>query len=220
MFRFLAKYFATGLMAILPFALVIWILWMIFQILDGLLGPYVDKVFGFDVPGLGFVLVVAIVTLFGALTHLYVSHQMLIWVESVFTRIPFVKSLYTMFKELVQNLMGKQRGFQRVVLVWWPDHRAQIIGLVTSEKLPPEIDPNGAKMAVYLPNAFQWSGITVIVERDRVTECGLTIEEAFQITLSAGLSLPNVSVEKGSNVEAASNHGGDSQVEGVLHRGC
>jgi uncharacterized membrane protein len=216
MFRFLAKYFATGLMAILPFALVIWILYIIFQVFDGLLGPYVDHVFGFKIPGLGFVLVVAIVTLFGALTHLYVSHQLIAWVEWVFTRIPYVKSMYSMFKELVQNVMGKQRGFQRVVLVWWPDQRAQIIGFVTSETLPAELDPSGSKVAVYLPNAFQWAGATVIVERDRVTDCDLTIEDGFKIALSAGLSLPNLSVEKKSSVEAASNVGGSPKSSGGL----
>jgi uncharacterized membrane protein len=129
-------------------------------------------------------------------------------VEWLFTRIPYVKSLYSMFKELVQNVMGKQRGFQRVVLVWWPDHRAQVIGFVTNETLPSAIDPNASKLAVFLPNAFQWAGVTVIVERDRVTDCDLTVEDAFKIALSAGLSLPNLSEDTKHSPETAQDASG------------
>ncbi|MDQ0188229.1 DUF502 domain-containing protein [Alicyclobacillus cycloheptanicus] len=198
-FREIAKHFGIGLVTILPFALVIWVLVTIFQLVDGLFGPWVDHWFGTDVPGVGFVLVLIGTTLVGALTKFYVSHQVLQLMDGMFRRIPFVKSLYVTFKELVQSLLGgKKRGFRRAVLVNWPDERAQVVGLVTNEELPSHMDPTGERVAVYLPNTFQFAGITVLVERSRISPCDLTVEEAFKFAISGGLT--NVHGESGGEV--------------------
>lgn len=188
-FRQVAKHFGIGLVTVLPFALVIWVLVTIFQLVDGLFGPWVDRLFGVDVPGVGFVLVLIGTTLVGALTRLYISHEALQLIDALFRNTPFVKSLYVTFKELVQSVMGgKKRGFRRVVLVNWPDERAQVIGLVTNEEIPTTLDPTGERVAVYLPNTFQFAGITVLVERARIFPCDLTVEEAFKFSISGGLT--------------------------------
>ncbi|MCL6455117.1 MAG: DUF502 domain-containing protein [Alicyclobacillus sp.] len=187
MFRQIASHFVMGLVTVLPFALVIWVLVTIFRWVDGLLGPYVDNWIGIHVPGVGFVLVLLATTAAGALTKLYVSHRILLLIESLFTKIPLVKSLYSMFKELIESLVGHKRGFREAVLVEWPDERALVLGLVTSDRLPPELDPDGTRVSVYLPNTFQFTGVTVIVERKRLHPCDLTVEEAFKFTITAGL---------------------------------
>lgn len=187
MFRQIAKHFGIGLATVLPFAFVIWVVLFVFDQVDGLFGGYVDRIGRVYVPGIGFLLVVIGITFVGAMTRLYLSRRLLMAFDKIFTTIPFVKSLYTAAKELVHNVTGTQRGFQRVVLVFWPDERAQILGFVTSEYLPFEVDPDGSKISVYLPNAFQFAGATVIVRKDAVLECALSVEEAFKFTLSAGL---------------------------------
>jgi len=187
MFRQIAKHFGIGLATVLPFAFVIWVVIFVFDQVDGLFGQYVDRIQGVYVPGVGFVLVVAAITLVGALTRIYVSRRILMWIDGIFTRIPFIKSLYTTVKELIQNILTRHRGFQRAVLVEWPDERAFVLGFVTNEKLPPELDPDGTRIAVYLSNSFQFAGMTVIVERSRVRDCSLTVEEALKFAVSAGL---------------------------------
>lgn len=188
-FREVAKHFVIGLVTILPFALVIWVLITIFSLVDGLFGPWVNHIFGKDIPGVGFVLVLIGTTLVGALTKVYISHEFLVLMDSLFQRIPFVKSLYTAFKELVQSLIGgRRRGFRRAVLVQWPDERALVIGLVTNEEIPESMDISGNLIAVYLPNTFQFAGVTVLLERSRISPCDLTVEEAFKFSLSGGLT--------------------------------
>ncbi len=188
-FREIAKHFGIGLVTILPFALVIWVLVTIFRLVDGMFGPWVNNIFGVEVPGVGFVLVLIGTTLVGALTKVYISHEFLQLMDALFRRIPFVKSLYTAFTELVQSLLGgKRRGFRRVVLVEWPDERAKVVGLVTNEEIPSSMDPTGTLVAVYLPNTFQFAGITVLVDASRITPCDLSVEEAFKFSLSGGLT--------------------------------
>ncbi len=214
MFRKLAQHFGVGLATVLPFFLVIWVLIAIFQWVDGLFGPLIERWTGVHVPGTGFVLVVVVTTLIGAMTRLYVSRRILTMMDALFARIPFVKSLYSMFKELVQNVMGERRGFQRVVMVDWPDERARLVGFVTNEHLPPALDPDGSRVAVYLPNAFQVNGVTAIVERCRVHPCHLSVEEAFKFAFSAGLgqhSLLDDALPPNARAQAEGVHGAHAQ---------
>lgn len=185
--RQVAKHFGIGLVTVLPFALVIWVVISVFDIVDSWFGPELDRLVGANLPGAGFLLVLIAITLVGALTRLYISHQFLVMMDTLFSRLPIIKSLYSMFKEIVNNLLGKRRGFRRVVLVEWPDERALVLGFVTSEYLSSEVDPTGDRIAVYIPNAFQFAGVTAIVKRNQVQPCGLSVEEAIKFSLSAGL---------------------------------
>ncbi|MCL6453696.1 MAG: DUF502 domain-containing protein [Alicyclobacillus sp.] len=186
--RQLAKHFGVGLVTVLPFALVIWVVVSVFNVVDGWFGPFFDWLVGKTYPGAGFLFILVMITLVGVLMRLYISHKVVSAMDALFKRIPFIKSLYSMVKEIVDNLLGRRRrGFQRTVLVAWPDERALVVGFVTNEQLPESLDPDGSKIAVYIPNAFQFAGITAIVDRDRTQPCDLTIEQALKFTLSAGL---------------------------------
>lgn len=185
--RQIVKHFGIGLVTVLPFALVIWVVVSVFNIVDSWFGPEFDRLVGATLPGAGFLLVLIAITLVGALTRLYISHQFIVLMDAIFSRLPIIKSLYSMFKEIVNNLLGHRRGFRRAVLVEWPDERALMLGFVSSENLSQDIDPDGDRIAVYIPNAFQFAGVTAIVRRNQVRPCDLSVEDAIKFSLSAGL---------------------------------
>lgn len=192
-FRRIAKYFGVGLVTILPFAFVIWVIVSVFNVVDSWFGPYFDQMVGTTLPGAGFLLVVIAITVIGMLTRLYISHSIINAMDRLFTRIPLVKSLYSTVKEIVNNISGRgRRGFQRTVFVEWPDERALVIGFVTNDRLPDSLDPDSSRVLVYIPNAFQFAGITAIVDKRRTRPCSMTVEEALQFTLSAGLGSTGV----------------------------
>lgn len=215
-FRQVAKHFGVGLVTVLPFALVIWVVVSVFNIVDSWLGPFFDTVVGASYPGAGFLIVIIAITLVGVLTRVWVSHYIILSMDSMFKRIPYVKSLYSMVKEIVDNLLGqRRRGFQRTVLVEWPDQRALVVGFVTSENLSQTIDPDGTKIAVYIPNAFQFAGVTAIVERDKTRTCEMSIEEALKFTLSAGLGEGSTAGKQrppADNQRIAKSDAGDAHV--------
>ncbi|EPZ49041.1 hypothetical protein N007_04165 [Alicyclobacillus acidoterrestris ATCC 49025] len=193
--RAIAKHFGIGLATVLPFVFAIWVVVVVVNYVDGLVGQYIPYP-GFHIPGTGFVLILAAITVIGLLSRIYISRVFFSWLDALFTRIPVIKSLYSTAKELVQNTFGRKGAFQQPVLVDWPDERAQVLGFITNETLPVEMDPDGTKVSVYLPNAFQFAGATVIVSRDKVKPCGLTVEQAFKFSLSAGLGHSVESVKK------------------------
>lgn len=134
-----------------------------------------------------FLIVLAALFVIGLLSRAYVSRIVLQWADRLFTHIPVVRTVYTTVKELIENLFRRRTAFQTPVLVMWPDERAQVLGFITSETLPEALDPQGRMVAVYLPNAFQFAGVTVLVPRDRVKPVDLSVESAWRFALSAGL---------------------------------
>lgn len=190
--RHIAKHFGIGLATILPFAFAIWVVIFVVNEVDGLVGQYIPWP-EWDIPGFGFLSVLIAITLFGILSRVYISRVLLTWADALFTRIPVVKTLYSMAKELLQNVIGRNSAFQEPVLVEWPDERALVLGFITSTALPESMDPDGTRVSVYLPNAFQLAGVTVIVPRERVKPCGLSVEQALKFSLSAGLGQTSAS---------------------------
>ncbi len=184
--RKLAQYLGIGLATILPFALAIWVVVFVVNQVDGLVSWYIPWVY-LHIPGLGFLIVLAALFFIGLLSRAYVSRIVLQWADRVFTHIPVVRTVYTTVKELIENLFRRRTAFQTPVLVMWPDERAQVLGFITSETLPEPLDPEGRMVAVYLPNAFQFAGVTVLVPRDRVKPVDLSVESAWRFALSAGL---------------------------------
>jgi len=184
--RKLAQYLGIGLATILPFALAIWVVVFVVNQVDGLVSWYIPWVY-LHIPGLGFLIVLAALFVIGLLSRAYVSRIVLQWADRLFTHIPVVRTVYTTVKELIENLFRRRTAFQTPVLVMWPDERAQVLGFITSETLPEALDPDRRMVAVYLPNAFQFAGVTVIVPRDRVKPVELSVESAWRFALSAGL---------------------------------
>lgn len=202
----IAKHFGIGLAAVLPFAFAIWVVIFVITGVDSLVGEYFYWT-GLNIPGLGFVAVLVFITLIGLLSRIYISRVVFRWADALFTKIPIVKSLYTMAKELIDNVTRRRDAFKEPVLVQWPDERALVVGFVTSDTLPVSMDPDGSRVSVYLPNAFQFAGATVIVERDRLKPCGLTVEQAFKFSLSAGLGQSSTSAEDGETPATESTSG-------------
>ncbi|MFD1674912.1 DUF502 domain-containing protein [Alicyclobacillus fodiniaquatilis] len=180
------KHFGIGLATVLPFLFAIWVVVFVVNQVDALVGQYITWI-GWRVPGLGFVLVLAAITFVGLMTRIYISRVMLTWADALFKRIPVVKSLYTMAKDLLARVVGRRSAFQQPVLVQWPDERALVLGFMTAEQLPATMDPEGNHVSVYLPNAFQFAGVTAIVAKERIRAVDMTVEQAWKFALSAGL---------------------------------
>ena len=87
-------------------------------------------------------------------------------------RIPFVKTLYGGFRDVVSLLpsgSGEKRDLQRVVLARFADVHA--IGFVTREDVPAVLLPHGGHdwVTVYFPMSYAFGGYTIYLPRDRIS---------------------------------------------------
>src|SRR3954470_13843494 len=141
--RALINYFLRGLVVVAPIAFTAYVCVRIFQLVDSWL-PFAVA------PGVGFVLVVGAFVLVGFLASTFLARGLLSLLESILTRLPFVRLLYTSTKDLLNAFVGEKRSFDRPVLVTiYPAVDGRAIGFVTQAAL--EHLGLGGQVAVYFP---------------------------------------------------------------------
>ena len=190
-----SKTFLNGLLAILPISLSLYAVYWLGTGAESLLGGNLKNILpeGVYVPGLGVLLGLAVVFLFGIMLRLWLVRRLLEWIEKLLDRIPLVKSIYGSIRDLM-SFFSKGDGkedINKVVLVSLSDNR-RILGLVTREQfddLPPTFRPENEKqVAVYIPMSYQIGGFTYLMPASKVEAVNLTIEEAMRFALTAGVT--------------------------------
>lgn len=177
--RALLNYFVRGLVVLTPLAVTFYVCLWIFRSVDGMLG--------FDVPGLGFLVTLGIITLVGALASGLLTRGLIGLVERVLTRLPFVRLLYTSTKDLLNAFVGERRRFDRPVLVTLvPDGGLQAIGFVTQSSLE-QLGVAG-KVAVYLPQSYNFAGSLFVCPAERVTPLNIESAEVMAFVVSGGVT--------------------------------
>ncbi|MBX7232651.1 MAG: DUF502 domain-containing protein [Bdellovibrionales bacterium] len=142
-------------------------------------------------PGLGILVAVLIIYLFGVMLDKSTTRKVFQWVEDSFQVIPLVRSIYRALKDFTDYLSpNKKRKNGRTVLVQMPHSKIELIGLVTRESLTDLPAPLGQPnyVAVYLPMSYQFGGYTIFVPRENIKEVPLGTEQAMRSVLTAWVS--------------------------------
>ncbi len=188
----IAKYFFHGLLFLVPIGVTIWLFCVVFLKIDALLSI---QVYGRSIPGVGFLIVIAGTTFVGFLASNFLTKPVLGLIEGLFTRLPLVKLIYTSVRDLIGAFVGDKKGFDRPVLVnIFPGSDARVAGFMTGKDLG-ELGMPG-KVAVYMPQSYNFAGNLLFVPEDRVTPLKLDPSAAMAFIISGG-------VAKGSSKGAA-----------------
>ena len=121
----------------------------------------------------------------GRVTSLVIGRQAFDLFEAVLERLPFVAKIYTSVRQLLDTMMAKKETSQRVVLVDFPIPGQKSIGFLTRTM----IDETTGELlaAVLLPNAINpTSAFLQILPISRVTETGLSMEQAMSMIMTGG----------------------------------
>ncbi len=176
----LLRHFLNGLIALGPVALTLYIVILAFRFVDGLLGiPY---------PGVGFVVTVALVTLFGFVAGSVVTRGIVGALDRLLNRLPFVRLLYSALRDVFGAFVGEQRRFTVPVLVETvPGSGIRVMGFLTQESL--ESFGLEGRVAVYLPQSYNFAGQTIIVPAERVERVNARPSDVLAFIVSGGISL-------------------------------
>jgi uncharacterized membrane protein len=184
------KIFFRGLLTLLPIAITIYVVYSAVVILDDLLGSIIRMLFpnSVYVPGLGFILILIVIYIFGLLLNNFVTQKVLNEVEKKLTGVPFVKAIYSPLKDLM-NLFSKKEHNQMgsVVLVKMGDTGARAMGLITRESftdLPISQPTTEDKVAVYFPLSYGLGGFTFLVPRSHIEKIDLPVEKAMSLAIT------------------------------------
>jgi uncharacterized membrane protein len=192
------KYFITGLLILVPLAITVWVLSLVINTMDQslLLLPEnwrPKQVFGFNIPGLGTILTVAIVFLTGLLTNNLIGNYLVRLWERLLHRIPVVSSLYGSVKQVSDTLFSSSgNAFRKAVLVPYPHAHSFTIAFLTG--VPGGDVANhlsGDFVSVYVPTTPNpTSGFFLMMERSRVIELDMTVDAALKYIVSMGVVAP------------------------------
>ena len=177
--RKLLNHFFRGLVLLAPLALTIYVCWIVFTT--------IDRWLGIPIPGVGFLLTVALITLFGFLASNLITRSLLGLVESVLGRLPFVRLLYTSTKDLLNAFVGERRRFETPAIVrLTADGGASVLGFVTQESVERLGIPG--HVAVYVPQSYNFAGQMLIVPADRVTRITTSSADVMAFVVSGGVT--------------------------------
>ena len=187
----LSKIFLSGLAAILPMAITMYILYWLGSGAEERLGGLIQLV----VPqqyywtGMGLIAGLALVFAIGLLLNALVIRNLFVWSEEWLAKVPLVKTLYGSIRDLmkfVSGSKGKQMGQVVTVKIGEPD--ILVLGFLTNgnisfidKTLRPDL------VAVYLPLSYQIGGHTILVPRSVVKPAKLPLNEAMRFAITAGM---------------------------------
>jgi uncharacterized membrane protein len=188
----LYRYFFRGLIAILPVALTVYVLYIFLAWTESLaltlLRPFVG---GFYVPGMGLVLGILSILAIGYLVSNQRIQRFFLLLEMPFTNLPVVKSIYSSLKSFADYFSpSSSSSAQQVVLLRIPGQALEMVGLITRHNLdglPSGFTP-GDRVVVYLPMGYMIGGYTVFVPRDWVQPIAISVEEAMRSSLIAWMT--------------------------------
>jgi uncharacterized membrane protein len=180
--RLLAQSFLHGLLVLAPLAATLWILWQLFRFVDRLL-PLPDSV----APGVGFVLVVALVIAVGVLTSNFLAAQALELSDRILARVPFVKLVYSSIRDLTEAFVGQKKKFDRPVFLSLGEGLdTEVIGFVTRDDLTDL--GRSDRIAVYVPQSYNFAANLLIVPGARVRPIDKPAGEVMAFVVSGGLT--------------------------------
>jgi uncharacterized membrane protein len=183
--------FLRGLLFVVPSAVTIYVVVRLFLFIDGLLLLTFGDTFSTYgvVPGLGIVTLVLVITLLGILGSTIIAKPLNSSFNRVLDSAPLVRTLFSAIKDLLSAFVGKEKRFDKPVLVRLGSSGLAIerLGFITRTDLS-ELGIDSEKVAVYLPHSYAWSGNLCIVASEQVTLLAIKPTEAMKFIVSGGVS--------------------------------
>ena len=183
--------FLTGLLVITPLAVAIFILYWVFSRVDNIVQPLIELIAGQRIPGLGFAIFIVLIYIVGLFAGNYIGRRAVRFFESLISRVPAVRQVYTGAKEAIEMLSGtgvNKAAFREVVLVQFPRPGMSTMAFITNETT----DRSGQKLyAVFIPTPpIPTGGYFEIVPESRITHTRIPIDQGFKSVISCGIILP------------------------------
>lgn len=194
----LKRYFITGLLTILPILLTLYILLIIFRLIDNIIGgiinSYLKAAFGFSIPGLGFIMAILIILVTGFVVSHLLSKRALPLMERWFLKLPGIRQLYPSIKQIVGFIFSKDKAvFKKVVLVEYPSKGIWSVGFMTNEGFREAQELTGQELVHVLIGSTPspWSGFFILVPKNAVKFLEMSADEGIKLIVSGGILKPS-----------------------------
>jgi uncharacterized membrane protein len=192
------QYFLQGLIILAPISITIWTVYSLFTWIDGWLPNIIHNLFpkllaldtnGFPrrIPGLGFILVIALVLVVGYVSSSFIVSRLVELFDNILEKTPGIKIIYSTIKDFFEAFAGNKRKFEKAVLACIDAEDVWRIGFITQE----DLEEFGLKdyVAVYIPQAYTFAGHLFFVKKERVRVLtDISSADAMKFAISGGVT--------------------------------
>lgn len=200
------RIFWAGLLVTAPTMLSFFLLRWLVNYIDKISAPLVNRFFHVRVPGIGFAVTIILILTVGIFGTNIIGRKFVALGESLLSRIPLVKNIYTSAKQIIETVIfATEKPFQQMVLVPYPREKVYALGLATRkvppallqslsaafvQHTPPDADEQQL-LSVFIPSTPNFTGgLLVMFPVQDVIPLAMTIEEGFTYLMTGGISTP------------------------------
>ena len=153
--------------------------------MDGFIQGYISRWLDIHIPGLGLIALFLVISLLGFIGRSIIFRPLGRIINKLLDRAPLVKLLYSAIKDLLNAFVGKERKFNKPVLVKVNTiSELEKIGFLTQE----DLQDMGIKdkVAVYFPHSYNFSGEMFIVPSEHVKPLKMNPADAMKFIVTGG----------------------------------
>ncbi|HEY3859702.1 MAG TPA: DUF502 domain-containing protein [Gammaproteobacteria bacterium] len=194
----LRRYLFTGLVIWIPLGVTIFVFKFFIDYMDravtllpGAWQP--SNLVGFNIPGLGVIMVVVVLLFTGFVASNYLGRTLLGLGAELLEHIPLVRSVYSAAKQISDTMFAnKGNSFRKVVLIRYPNKDTWSLAFQTGESLG-ELNARLPEhmVSVFVPTTPNpTSGFLLLAPQDDMIELEMTVDEALKMIISLGVIVP------------------------------
>ncbi|MGH8496384.1 MAG: DUF502 domain-containing protein [Gammaproteobacteria bacterium] len=197
-FATLRRYLVAGLLIWVPLGVTLLVVAFLINLMDRTLilipPPYrPERLFGFDIPGLGAVLLFILVLVTGMLVANLFGRRLVTFWESLLNRIPLVRSVYSGAKQVAETMLSDASdSFKKVYLIEYPRRGIWSMCFQTATEIG-ELQARTEEevVCVFVPTTPNpTSGFIVFAPRDDLRELSMSVDEGIKMIISLGVVAP------------------------------
>jgi uncharacterized membrane protein len=192
--------FLTGLLLLAPLVVTVWAFFKIIDLVGGSFRPLFATIIPIrlqDIPLIwelaSTIVVFALITLFGFVSHYFFGKYLLDLGERVVLAIPGLNTVYGSVKQLVATFGSQNRNvFSQVVLVQYPRPGVWTLGFLTGKTQAEAQAKAGRELwSVFVPTSPNpTSGFMLFLPPDEITALDMSVGEGMKMVISGGAVVP------------------------------
>jgi uncharacterized membrane protein len=196
-FNKIFQYFFQGVILIAPLGITLYVVIWLFSVVDNFLPDILYSMFPKwmtapdgslrTIPGLGFLLVVVLVTFIGWISSSFIVSRIISVLDKILEQTPGIKYIYTSVKDFLEAFGGNRKKFDKPVLVNVDAADTWRMGFITQNDVTQFNMPG--HVAVYIPLSYSLTGVVYFVPKEKVKPVNnMSGAEAMKFVISGGVS--------------------------------
>ena len=194
----LRRYLLTGIVVTLPSLVTVWLLYKIVATVDNVLDPIQNRIFGFNIPGLGFTVVLLLLLAAGAVGGNYLGRKLVGLYHVLVVRVPLAGKIYRAVQQILDVfLRDNTQSFKSVVSFEYPRPGIWVLGFVsgTTPAGWTSAAPGERLLNVFVPTSPNpTSGFMLLVPERDLRIVALSVEDAIKVIISGGAYVPGAAL--------------------------